>query len=145
MPWVGPFRIETLLSRCIDTSQEWPQEDKGVYVVTRVAWVDGPESTDGVLYVGGTLGTSPRFCTRVGDLVADLHGFYGSKTGHHSGGQKLHEWCVKNRVRPGELFLGWRNYVHCARCAEAHEITRLAPLLNRNKAPRCQTAGHARS
>ena len=143
MPWIGPFRIDALLSRCTDEAQEWPPEDRGVYVVTRNAWVGAPTSDDEVLYVGGTLGTSPRFCTRVGDLIADLHGFYGSATGHHSGGQKLHDWCAASGVRPGTLYLGWRNYVHCARCSEAREITRLAPALNRNKAPRCHAHAHA--
>jgi hypothetical protein len=36
--------------------------------------------------VGGNTGGAARFCTRIGDLVADMHGFFGNETGHHSGG-----------------------------------------------------------
>lgn len=143
MPWVGPYRIEALLARCMDRAQAWPQEDKGVYAVTRHCWVVEPKPTAEVLYVGGTMGKSPRFCTRIGDLIADLYGFYGRQSGHHSGGQKLYDWCRDNDMHPGSLYLGWRNYVHCARCAEAEELRRLTPVLNRNAAPRCLTPGHA--
>src|SRR5207302_830702 len=51
-----------------------------------------------VLYVGGNTGDSDRFITRVGDLIADMLGFWGEQTGHHSGGIRLWEYCHKNRI-----------------------------------------------
>lgn len=139
MPWVGPFTIGKLLDNCLDPRQPWPQEESGVYVVTTKAWKDEPDLESGVLYVGGLTGKSNRFVTRIGDLIADIHGFFGKAAGHHSGGQHLHAWCQEHRRHPGDLFIGWLAPVRCGRCAEVDAFDRFNPLLNRHRPPRCPT------
>lgn len=101
------------------------------------------------LYVGGCTGRSKRFCTRVGDLIADMFGFFDGGTGHHSGGQTLYSWCTKNEVNPGDLFLSWARGGPgwCARCAERKmfdDLPRAPPrdfdaigLRNKKRPPRC--------
>lgn len=99
-----------------------------------------------VLYIGSNTGSSSRFVTRVGDLIADMHGFWGGGTGHHSGGQTLWKWCNHNRVHPGDLWLAWAKS-SCVRCDERrryHEFPRATKddfstkgLLNKKSPPRC--------
>jgi hypothetical protein len=60
-----------------------------VYIVSRRQWSKTPTDAAEPLYVGGNTGGAARFCTRIGDLVADMHGFFGNETGHHSGGITL--------------------------------------------------------
>ncbi len=89
LAWTGPFRISDLLAACMDDDHAWPPASKGVYLVSRDDWQDSPSSACHPLYVGGNTGDSQRFCTRIGDLIADLHGLWDGGTGHHSGGQSL--------------------------------------------------------
>src|SRR5580700_4006719 len=94
--WVGPFQIKTYLENAIEDgvwTRRWPCERGGVYLVSECQWEGSPTTDAHVLYVGSNTGESSRFVTRVGDLIADMHGFYGTKTGHHSGGQTLWRWC----------------------------------------------------
>ncbi len=142
MTWIGSYRILNLLEAAITDDHEWPPEDHGVYVVTQTAWNGQPSADDGVLYIGGTTGTSARFVTRVGDLIADILGFYGRETGHHSGGQKIWEYCNHERIHPLDLHIGWFEGCRCVRCAESEAIRVLQPKLNKNAAPACQE--HAR-
>lgn len=139
--WVGPFRISELLAKCLDKDQAWPPERDGVYLVSRRQWVIAPTLECEPLYYGGTTGRSDRFVTRIGDLVADMHGLYGQTTGHHSGGQSLYRWCDEHQVLPGELLLGWATAKDwCGRCAEirlATEFGRASTILNRISPPRC--------
>jgi hypothetical protein len=137
MPWVGPFRVRELLERCIDSEQPWPPEDHGVYVVTESEWSDDPASSGCVLYVGGNTGKGGRFRTRIGDLLADACGFFGSETGHHSGGYSLHLWCREHGHKPLELWIGWREGVACRRCAEIEVYERLHPQLNKKRPGSC--------
>lgn len=147
LKWTGPFRVADLLANCLVDDHPWPPESKAVYLVARRPWKGAPGDQCGPLYFGGTTGASERFCTRIGDLIADMHGFYGRRTGHHSGGQKLWVWCRNHRVVPGELFLGWAT-APCSRCAEVEVAESLAPewskrdLLNKNRPPGC--ASHRR-
>ena len=154
MPWSTPIRISELLEDCLslEAGAQWPPEDKGVYVVSHEPWPDGyPASGTRPLYVGGTTGKSKRFRTRIGDLMADLHGFYGDETGHHSGGIKLHAYCREYGVKPGDLYLGWYTEADfCDRCVERSLFEDLKAqveaqglvLLNKNAPPACK-AGHA--
>jgi hypothetical protein len=136
--WVGPFKVLDLLRGCLSDDQPWPPDRLGVYVVTRKRWRGAPTPADEVLYLGSTTGRSARFCTRVGDLVADLFGFYGGSTGHSSGGQKLHEWCATHGVWPGDLYIGWfTENEMCPRCAENRIFADLSPKLNAIRPPRC--------
>jgi hypothetical protein len=68
--WTGPFKISDLLDR-----EERPPEDLGVYLVSRMPWKGEPEPECIPLYVGGTTGKTPRFPSRVGELIADMTGF----------------------------------------------------------------------
>jgi hypothetical protein len=137
MKWVGPFKLRDLLENCINYKHPWPPEHNGVYVISRRTWVGKPSKDSMPLYVGSTTGQSKRFCTRVGDLIADMLGFYGDYTGHHSGGESLHEFCRKNRINPLDLFLGWAEKCSCLRCAETIVFKRLSPKLNKKSPPIC--------
>lgn len=147
--WTGPFRVRDLLDACLDEGQPWPPASQGVYVVSRDPWNLAPSPLCRPLYFGGNTGESQRFCTRIGDLVADMHGFFDGGTGHHSGGQSIYAWCRANSVNPGTLMIGWatRN-PWCDRCAEAELIQLLAPswddrgeLLNKSLPPACRKHG----
>lgn len=147
--WTGPFRISNLLAACLDDDHPWPPASHGVYLVSRDEWSNAPSSTCHPLYLGGNTGNSQRFCTRIGDLIADLHGFWDGGTGHHSGGQSLYKWCKENKVQPGNLFIGWATRVSwCDRCAEGEIVSLLAAsweergsLLNKARPPLCRTHG----
>lgn len=139
MMWVGPYRIGDLLDNCLDyDGQEWPPESNAVYVVSAQPWRCTPSPGCEPLYVGGNTGRGGRFRTRIGDLLADLFGFFGATTGHHSGGIRLHnDYCRPNGVRPADLYLGWLTDPPCAACAERELYERLAPPFNAHRPPRC--------
>ena len=107
MEWKEPFRISELIDNCLnDTFPKIPEEN-GVYLISKNSWEKEPQKNCTPLYVGSNTGQSKRFRTRVGDLIADMFGFFGTETGHHSGGQTLHYWCRKNRLNPTKLYIGW--------------------------------------
>jgi hypothetical protein len=138
LAWIGPFQIAELLGRSIDDDQPWPPPSNGVYVISRLKWSGTPTPESQPLYIGGNTGSTPRFCTRIGDLLADMHGFFDGGTGHHSGGQSLWRWCHDHNVAPGSLFLGWATGDDwCDRCAE-NALVELKPLLNKSAPPRCK-------
>ena len=137
MAWHGAYLIRDYLEQSIDECLDRPPEHGGVYVITTSLWSGRPRASSGVLYVGGNTGSSARFRTRIGDLLADMLGFFGESTGHHSGGQSLCQWCRSNRVNPLDLYLGWQSAVHCGRCAEMRLYKALKPELNKNRPARC--------
>ena len=141
MSWHGPYQIRELLDKAIDDNRDFPSEDAGIYVVTQKSWQTAPGPESVVLYVGGNTGRSKRFRTRIGDLVADMHGFFGEETGHHSGGQSIWKWCCRNSVRPSELYLAWQTEIECKRCAEIEAYDNLHPELNKNRPSRCPEHG----
>ena len=138
MAWHGPYQIRRLLEKCLDDGQDWPGDRGGVYVITHRRWRDKPNHESGVLYVGGNTGKSQRFCTRIGDLIADVFGFYGAETGHHSGGQSIWKWCRRNHLNPLSLYIGWLTHARCNRCAEAIAYEALRPKLNKKKPAQCK-------
>lgn len=140
--WIGPFQFRTILERSIDPDRAVAPEAGGVYLVSRSAWEGRPDEAGVPLYVGSNTGRSARFRTRLGDLVADLFGFFGADTGHHSGGRRLHLYCVGSGVHPLDLHLAWAA-VTCARCAENALFDQLRPRLNGSRPSRC--ALHAAS
>lgn len=86
MRWVGPVTIDTLLENGVKGLQPWPPGADGVYLVSKKGWVRRPDRVCNPLYVGSNTGKSMRFRTRIGDLVADIFGFFvEGETGHHSG------------------------------------------------------------
>ena len=95
----------------------WPRERDAVYLVSEHQWTGQPDANAHILYVGGNTGETPRFVTRIGDLIADLFGFYGEATGHHCGGQTLWSWCEHHQFPPAKLWLAWGTST-CAHCAE---------------------------
>jgi len=135
--WIGPFQLRAYLEKTIDDDQVWPPDSGGVYVVSSLAWNGQPTKEDDVLYVGSSTGKSDRFITRIGDLIADMLGFWGEQTGHHSGGIRLWEYCHENRINPLDLFLGWQVERPCVRCGEYDLFITLAPKLNRKRPARC--------
>lgn len=153
LSWTGPFQVKAYMTAAIDRTavweKRWPPPGDGVYLISRYRWFRRPTVAAEPLYVGGNTGRKPRFCTRVGDLVADLFGFF-APTGHHSGGQTLWHWCNANRVHPGNLWLAWTTAgtPWCASCAEIHVFEtfpkapkgdmRSSGLRNKRRPPRCR-------
>lgn len=137
--WIGPFQIGIMLERCFDPKMTRPPASGSAYVVTERAWRKQPSGSSGVLYVGGNTGKSARFRTRLGDLIADAFGFFSETTGHHSGGQHIHEWCRANGVNPLDLHLAWIAGTSCHRCLEIRLVKVLTPSLNRMTPSRCVT------
>jgi hypothetical protein len=147
--WTGPFLIRDLLNTCINDNRVWPPCERGVYIVTVKRWniATGPTVGSRPLYVGGNTGKGGRFCTRIGDVIADMFGFFGESTGHSCGGKKLHNWCRDYQVNPSQLFIGWADRrPWCPRCAEIEAIGNLigawdrcreVGLLNEKRPPRC--------
>jgi len=142
MRWTGPHTIEELLENSLDPSFPRPPEAKGVYVLSEKPWRGKPRRQQtkacNPLYVGGNTGKSARFRTRIGDLIADVFGFFGNETGHHSGGRSLHEWCRREKVNPGRLYIGWAEDCNCVRCAENELYDLLRPSRNKNRPYRCK-------
>ena len=148
--WHGPFQIKTLLDNCLNDDQPWPLASQGLYLVTKNDWKGQPDTSSVPLYFGGNTGTSERFCTRIGDLIADIYGLFDGGTGHHSGGQSLWFWCNEQGTKPGDLFISWAKPVSpnwCSRCAEISLARLLVPkwddrlnfgLLNKNRPPACK-------
>ena len=90
--WIGPFQVKDYLANAINSGvwdERWPCVRDAVYLVSEHPWRLRPTDSTHVLYVGSNTGRSSRFVTRIGDLIADIHGSYGGGTGHHSGGQTL--------------------------------------------------------
>jgi len=139
--WVGPFRVQQLLDQCIDDKTPLPPASGSAYVVTQRSWNGAPNSSCGVLYIGGNTGRSPRFRTRLGDLLTDAFGFFGGGTGHSSGGQSIHKWCRENQVNPLRLYLAWVSQCACHRCLEIQLFHELSPKLNRIAPSRCRVHG----
>lgn len=152
--WIGPLKVKEYLANCINRDPSWavgtgywPPDSGAIYLVTTHSWRDRPTQDAGPLYVGGNTSQSGRFATRVGDLIADMHGFYTEKTGHHSGGISLWKWCEAQQHHPGELYLAWACVAPGCQCAEreifvtfphASEDGKIAGLLNKIVPPRCQ-------
>lgn len=138
MTWVGPMTIDQLLDLVAVDWDSAPPESNGVYVISLRGWRGEPTPECEPLYVGGNTGKSQRFRTRMGDLIADLFGFYGHTTGHHSGGQTLNCYCADNDVNPKTLFVGWAKDCECGRCSEVELYRRLRPKLNKIAPSACR-------
>ncbi|MBI2166465.1 MAG: hypothetical protein HYU29_08730 [Chloroflexi bacterium] len=137
MKWVGPFTVDDLLESCLDNDHPWPPKSNSVYLVSRNLW-DTLSVVDSVsLYVGSNTGKSPRFCTRIGDLIADLFGFFQEGTGHSSGGISLHNYCKKQNLNPKQLHIAWIVNCGCVRCAETVIYDLTKPELNIKRPPKC--------
>ena len=137
MEWIGPFKIDELLNRCFDSSFPKPPEAKGVYLISKKAWNGQPTKNCHPLYVGSNTGKSKRLRTRIGDLIADMFGFFGTETGHHSGGQTLHGYCRKRNLNPKQLYIGWLGGCDCVRCLENDIYKQLGPSQNKRRPATC--------
>lgn len=135
--WVGPFKIEQMLRQSTDESFSRPPESGSAYLVSRDSWRGSPTIECMPLYIGGTTGRSKRFRTRIGDLLADLFGFFAEETAHHSGGQSLHRYCRENNINPLKLHIAWVKMAKCHRCLEVDLYSNLKPQLNRRVPPKC--------
>ena len=132
MKWIGPFMIDSLLDNCFDESHKPPMHGS-VYLVSRKLWKKRPSLDCVPLYVGSNTRKSRLFRRRVGDLIADMFGFWG----HSSGGQSLYGYCRDNNLNPKSLYIGWLEKCGCDRCAENYVYKELSPQLNRIKPPEC--------
>jgi hypothetical protein len=134
--WIGPFTIQQMLDNCLNDAFPKPPYSGSVYVVSLDSWFNSPPPQIRPLYIGSNTGTSQRFRTRIGDLLADLFGFFGDK-GHHSGGRSLFSYCQQHQVHPFNLYLAWVASCDCHRCLENELYRDLEPKLNRKAPPRC--------
>lgn len=139
--WVGPFKVQALLTACIDESLPRPPESGSAYFISERSWKIKPTPACGPLYVGGNTGRSARFRTRVGDLLADSFGFFGGGTGRSSGGRSLHGWCRESRTNPLRLYLAWVKECDCPRCLEVELAKELKPALNKAAPSKCTKHG----
>ena len=133
MEWVGPFTVNDLLNNCFNEFYK-PPKSASVYVVSNHQWKQSPSLDSIPLYVGGNTGKSRQFRRRVGDLIADIFGFWG----HSSGGQSLYRYCEDNKLNPKNLYVGWLKYCGCDRCTENYLYDDLKPKLNKIKPPACK-------
>lgn len=153
MSWMGPFTISEMLDDFPRPEDRNPPEEASVYLVSQKAWVGNPTCDCVPLYVGGITGKSSRFRTRIGDLMADLFGFFGGfggegeelpegnpKTGHHSGGIRLYYYCKEKGLKPQALYIAWQRDCECGRCAENglyDQFQGCGTLLNKKRPPVC--------
>jgi hypothetical protein len=136
--WIGPFTIEQVLRGCINDSFPKPPESQSAYLVSFEPWTGRPSTKCQPLYIGSNTGQSKRFRTRIGDLLADLFGFFCDDTGHHSGGQSLHNYCRAERIDPLVLYIAWVKSCDCHRCLENDLYQELKPRLNKNVPSSCR-------
>jgi hypothetical protein len=136
--WEGPLTIGDLLDQVVAKYPVMPPPARSVYLVSKKAWKGKPDSSCEPLYVGGNTSESERFRTRVGDLIADMFGFYSNETGHHSGGITLNEYCAKARINPKDLYIGWLKKCDCGRYAECTIFEELRPKFWKKKPARCK-------
>ena len=138
MAWLGPLRISDLLSNCLDPNFPKPPERDSTYVISLKRWQRQPTGDAQPLYIGSNTGRSARFRTRIGDLLADMFGFYGKETGHSSGGQSLNRYCLKHHIPPHRLWIGGLSHCDCCRCVECELYETLGSILNQKRPPRCK-------
>jgi len=139
LDWVGPITVEMLLDHAFKKSIPSPPEANSVYLVSINRWRKEPKSKSQPIYVGSNTGQSARFRTRVGDLIADAFGFYSEETGHHSGGQSIHEFCLEQGINPRTLMIGWLGKCECMRCAENYIYGLFRDqMLNKNRPSKCE-------
>jgi hypothetical protein len=142
--WARPKKIRELLDGCWRRKTFGPPDNKGVYVVSRKCFNEAPDTQCDPLYVGGNTGKSGRFRTRIGDLIADIYGFYGKK-GHHSGGMSINKFCRRYNINPDNLYISWTRDISCSRCAEneVYDLLRKNDNLQNSKRPnRCKNRSH---
>ncbi len=144
--WRGPCRLQRLFERCLDDDLERPAAAAAAYLVSAHSWTgDAPTPACHPLHLGAATGAPGRLRTGVGDLVADLLGFFDERTAPPSGGQALHAWCRRTGTEPGRLFLSWLvDPTGCGRCRERTWYERLRPLLNGRIPPACPDHGPTR-
>jgi hypothetical protein len=147
--WIGPYQVRFLLESCLEVdARHNPPDNPSAYFVSQFTWQSFPTIDCVPLYVGGITGDSPRFRTRIGDLLADAFGFYNHdnpRIGHSSGGQSIHSWCSKYHVVPLDLYIAWIGQTDCHRCLEFNlhcfwdaELRKAGrKLLNRRTPPEC--------
>ncbi len=149
--WSGTYKIKQLIENLYKEDQPWPPSGNAVYLISQKSWENQPTPECCPLYFGGNTGNSQRFCTRIGDLMADMFGFFDGNTGHHSGGQSLYWWCQDAEVHPWDLYISWATSTPwCSRCAETELASMFVTewahrnevgLLNKNRPPFCLTHG----
>jgi hypothetical protein len=120
-------------------SPDMPPLAESVYLISLKPWKSEPNAAYVPLYVGGNTSTSNRFRTRMGDLIADIFGFFGGGSGHHSGGQSLHDYCREHKINPKKLYVGWIERCDCRRCAENTIFDQMTPQLNKKRPGYCRT------
>ena len=140
--WIGPFQIRDLLEFSLKESHiPQPPDSGSTYLVSKHSWQTHPSADSEALYIGGNTGRSARFRTRMGDLLADALGFFTNETGHHSGGQNIHRWCLANDINPLDLYIAWVDGSECHRCLENRTYRDLNPALNRVVPAKCTAHG----
>jgi hypothetical protein len=139
--WVGPLTIDQLLDGSLDGSCPKPPEANGVYLISQKRWNGSPTPDCTPLYVGGNERNPKLFRKRIGDLIADMFGFFSpgvDNAGHHGPAQRLHDYCGQHRINPKSLYIGWLKNCTCYRCVENDLYDKLKPSINKKRPGRCQ-------
>jgi len=141
--WIGPVKIDELLNQVVAKPSVMAPASDSVYLVSQKPWRDRPDASCEPLYVGSNTSATERFRVRVGDLIADMFGFYiKRKLGHFSGGKSLHKHCEDNHLNPKELYIGWSSSCECGLNEELELFNNLHPLLNKISPPLCKRHTH---
>ena len=133
LSWVGPSRLRDLLENCMAPDYPWPGEVPGIYFVSERAWHGVPIQECGPLWVGKT----SVLLRRMGELLSDMLGFFGNRTGRNPGGWKVWYHCEKQGLHPLDLFIAWTVDPVCPSCEERVVDRLLRPILN-DRRPGCQ-------
>jgi hypothetical protein len=138
MKWIGPYKIDRLLDGMLTDHFSKPPDSDSVYLVSLKKWKKKPTANCKPIYVGSNISISPLFRKRVGDLIADMFGFFtDARKGHHSGGQSIYKFCRERKFNPKDLFIGWLKTCRCSRCAENKIYDSLNPERNKKRPARC--------
>jgi hypothetical protein len=132
--WQGPFALLGLLEHSYPPTYE-KIHSNGVYLISLSSWEGTPTRDCQALYVG----SSKQLWTRLGETIRCALGLFDPKdysSGHSSGGKSLHDYCVKHKLKPWELYYAFAG-CDCRFCVEAGLIRDLSPELNRKRSPRC--------
>ena len=137
MPWHAPHQIGRLLCNTTNEGVEFPPNNGTVYVLTRTRrFAQQEHGLPNVLYVGGRRAEN-RFRIRIGDLIADMLGFfYEHRPTRHCAGREVRDWCRSHGIDPSRLYLWWKTG-GCPRCGEITAFDDLHPKLNNRRPPRC--------
>lgn len=137
--WSQPQTLREFIAKLLEGHTSiWPPSTPGNYGVGLRPWKERP-TDEPLLYSGG----STNLLNRIGDLLRDILGCYGSViggpgwVGRHSGAQHIRQWCLEQGFPLGDLRITWAPSTDiCPWCVEAHMLKADKPSLSRQRGRR---------